>query len=423
VADQIYTRGFKALTPSPQQLPWIAYVVPFAFPEGGAGARRVLGNAQSLVAAGYRVTIISAQIDRSGSDARPFAPGISLASTGERDAEHLPRALKRARYILMGSRTRDWIARAPTPPAAIILYSGYSPYLLQLTGMARRKNIPLIFDAVEWYTADSPWGFVKSPYLWNIELAMRLLIPRLDGVIAISSYLAQYLRKRGLSVAQVPPTLDVAALQPSLERLSPDGRLRLAYCGSASNDLLDTVIAALLQLDPAGERFLLDIAGPTPDEVSALPSLCDRNAMPPGLTLHGRVTHEESVAITRAADFSIFLRQINRVSSAGFPTKFGESLSLGTPVITNLTSDLAEHLQDGINGLVCASPDPGDLSTVLERAMAMDPPRLSAMRRAARATAEASFDYRNYSDALVRLLAQCNAPSPDRTFMENDVHV
>jgi glycosyltransferase involved in cell wall biosynthesis len=403
--------------------PWIAYVVPFDFPEGGAGARRVLGNAQSLVAAGYRVTIISAQIDRSGGDARPFAPGISLASTGERDAEHLPRALKRARYIFTGSRTRDWIARAPTPPAAIILYSGYSPYLLQLTGMARRRNIPLIFDAVEWYTASSTAGFLKSPYLWNIELAMRVLIPRLDGVVAISSYLADYYRRRGLAVAQVPPTLDVTALEPVLENRSDDGRLHLSYCGSASNDLLDTVVTALMRLDPEGARIRLDIAGPTAAEVLALPGLHGHDAVPPGLTLHGRVTHEQSVAITRAADFTIFLRRINRVSTAGFPTKFGESLSLGTPVITNLTSDLAEHLDDGVNGLVCPSHDPGDLANILERALTLDPAQLSAMRRAARATAEADFDYKVHSEALVRLLAQCNAPGPDRTLMENDVHV
>ncbi|WP_173204179.1 hypothetical protein [Sphingopyxis sp. BSNA05] len=55
--------------------------------------------------------------------------------------------------------------------------------------------------------------------------------------------------------------------------------------------------------------------------------------------------------------------------------------------------------------------------------MTLDPAQLSAMRRAARATAEANFDYKVHSEALVRLLAQCNAPGPDRTLMENDVHV
>ncbi|MDT0684530.1 glycosyltransferase [Roseicyclus sp. F158] len=393
--------------------PWIAYVVPFAFPEGGAGARRVLGNAQSLVAAGYDVTVISAQIDRSGSDARSFAPGIRLASIGERDAEHLPRALKRARYVFMGSKTRDWIAAQLVPPAAVILYSGYTPFLLQLSPLCRRRSIPLLFDAVEWYTANTALGFLTSPYLWNTELAMRALVPRLDGVIAISSYLATYYRGRGCPVVQVPPTLNVVGLVPRLDRANPCRRVQLAYCGSASNDMLDVVVGALMRLDPEGRRISLEIAGPTAQDVAALASLRGFKDMPAGLKLHGRVSHDAAIAITRAADFSIFLRQVNRVSKAGFPTKFVESLSMGTPVITNITSDLADHLRDGENGLACAGPGQRDVEAALTRALDLDTNRLTAMRHAARATAEVHFDYRTHGAALAGLLARCNALGPN----------
>ena len=41
--------------------PWIAYVGPVAFPEGGAAARRILGNAKALVGAGHDVVIVSGQ--------------------------------------------------------------------------------------------------------------------------------------------------------------------------------------------------------------------------------------------------------------------------------------------------------------------------------------------------------------------------
>lgn len=392
--------------------PWIAYVAPFAFPEGGAGARRVLGNAQSLVAAGYDVVVVSAQVDGSGGSLRAFSPGISIMSTGERDAEHLPRALKRARYVFMGSRTRDWIAAAPVPPAAVILYSGYTPYLMHLTGLCRRRGIPLIFDAVEWYTASSTAGFLASPYLWNTELAMRMLIPRLDGVIAISSYLADYYRSRGLAVAQVPPTLDTSAVAPRVEEGAVTGLTRLAYCGSASNDRLDLVIAALKKVDPQGERFRLDIAGPSADEVAALLGRRQAAGLPTWLRSHGRTSHAQSLEITRAADFSIFLRNINRVSTAGFPTKFVESLALGTPVITNLTSDLGEVLRDGENGLVCPSPAVEALVPVLERAHGTRKPVLARMRKVARATAETRFDYRRHDAELVRLLETCGANAP-----------
>ena len=37
---------------------------------------------------------------------------------------------------------------------------------------------------------------------------------------------------------------------------------------------------------------------------------------------------------------------------AGFPTKVVESMSLGVPVITTNTSDLAKYVIDGVNGYI-----------------------------------------------------------------------
>ena len=388
--------------------PWIAYVAPFAFPEGGAAARRVLGNAQSLVRAGYDVVVVSAQIDRDGDAARPFAPGLWIASTSERDAEHLPRALKRLRYAAMGRRTRNWIAGADIPPAAVILYSGYTPYLMQLMPMCRRRNLPLLFDAVEWYTAPTLPGFLRSPYLWNTEFAMRALISRLDGVIAISSYLARWYSARRRPVAQIPPTLDLAQVPARTER-APGGRIVLAYSGSASNDLLDVVIAALMQVDPQGAAFELRIAGPQAADIAALPALKGQGDLPPVIRALGRVPHAQSLDAVRGADFTVFLRRINRVSTAGFPTKFCESLSLGTPVITNLTSDLASVLKDWENGFVCPAPDADALAVLLRRVMTLSPDQMETMRVQSRTSAEAHFDMRLYADAMAGLITAARA--------------
>ena len=98
--------------------PWIAYVGPVAFPEGGAAARRILGNAKALVAAGYDVVIVSGQ--RPGEQGVIFdvAPGIRCVSTSERDAEHLPKTVRYARYVMMGARSRQ-----PTFVCFILLLS------------------------------------------------------------------------------------------------------------------------------------------------------------------------------------------------------------------------------------------------------------------------------------------------------------
>ena len=89
-------------TTLPWNRPWIAYVGPFHFPEGGAAARRILGNSQSLIAAGYNVVIASGQESDSESvdgatnagQLKMLTPGLWLASLDERDAEHMPRLLR-----------------------------------------------------------------------------------------------------------------------------------------------------------------------------------------------------------------------------------------------------------------------------------------------------------------------------------------
>jgi len=126
----------------------------------------------------------------------------------ERTAEHLPRFLKHLAYLTIGRRTIAWLDSLEQKPDAIVLYSGYSPYLFHLLAWARRHNVRLVFDAVEWYDPDSLLGWL-SPYQLNIELAMRFLLPRVGHVISISDYLHRYYLERGCQSVVVPPTLDV----------------------------------------------------------------------------------------------------------------------------------------------------------------------------------------------------------------------
>ena len=383
------------------QRPFVVYVGPFAFPDGGAAARRILGNALSLVEAGYQVLILSGQ--QAADDAiRPFSEGVFVASTSERDAEGLPELLRLARYVTMGSKSRRWLDRLNARPAAVILYSGYTPYLLQLKGWCRRARTPLIFDAVEWYTAASPLRFLTSPYLWQTELAMRVLTRRLDGVIAISRYLEDWYAKAGLPVARVAPTLDVAGMAPGPG--GDAGRLSLVYAGTPgkAKDQLNEIVAAVRAVDPEGRRLVLDVFGPTIPEILRLPSM--RGEASPAIIAHGPVSHADAMAAVGRADFSILARRPDRVSTAGFPTKVVESLAVGTPVIANLTGDLGEHLVDGENSLICAGYRAEAVAGALERALALTADERARMRIGSRRTAEANFDYRVHAPALLRVV-------------------
>ena len=384
--------------------PWIAYVGPFPYPAGGAASRRVLGMAQSIAQSGHDVVVASGS-GSSEADAGVLVPqgdGIAYCLLPERTAEHWPRPLRRFRYAWMGERTVAWLASQPSLPRAVVLYSGYTPYLQRLLPWCRRHGVRLLFDAVEWYEPAHPSGYLTSPYQWNIEWAMRRLVPKVDAVIAISRYLADYYRERGLPVAIVPPTTVAIAPGP----WQPDPTLRLSYAGNPGHkDDLGAVLRAVASLAGQGAAIHLTVAGPAREDVLRLLGEPLGREIP-WLRTPGMLAHEDVQRLVGSTDFSILARQPCRTSQAGFPTKFVESFACGTPVIANLTSDLHLHLRDGETGLVCDGPDAGRIAATLERALAMDAPTLRRMRGACIDHASTEFHPAGYAKAMHDLLQQ-----------------
>lgn len=378
----------------------VVYVGPFGFPDGGAAARRILGNARSLREAGYEVEIASGQMEGPAE-----YEGFPVHSLGERTAEHMGSALKRLLYAGMGTKTVAWLDALPRRPTAVILYSGYSPYFMRLIPWCREHKVPLIFDAVEWYDPPNWSWWLRSPYYWNTEVAMRHFATRAGNILAISSYLERHYAVRGCNTVRVPPTLDTAEVTPNLE--PGDGPLTLAYTGTPGHkDLFDAYLEALLDLDPGGTRVRLRMAGLSPEEVLAFPAMRRKGAraLPGCVEVVGRVPQEKAMELTRGADFSVLLRPDTRTSRAGFPTKVVESLAVGTPVICNLTSDLGQHIREGREGVVCRDGTVPALKEALQRAMAFSREERAAMRAAARAEAERSFDYRRHTQALAEFM-------------------
>lgn len=385
----------------------VAYVGPFGFPDGGAAARRILGNALSLREAGFEVEIGSGQMEGPAE-----YDGFKVRSLGERTAEHMGSAFKRLLYAAMGARTVAWLDSLSPRPTAVILYSGYSPYLMRLLPWARKTGVPLIFDAVEWYDPPTPLHWLRSPYYWNTELAMRLYAPRTRNILAISSYLEDHYRARGCNTVLVPPTLDTTRVTPNLEPTA-SGPLILAYTGTPGHkDLFGAYLEALLDLDPQGKRLRLRMAGLSVEEVLAFPAMRRKGAraLPGCVEVLGRVPQDEAMELTRRADFSLLLRPDTRTSRAGFPTKVVESLSVGTPVICNHTTDLPRHIRDGQEGLICAVGTAEALKGALQRAIALSVDNRRRMRAAARAEAEKSFDYRRYVQPLAKFVGRAKAP-------------
>ncbi|MFV9373595.1 glycosyltransferase [Citrobacter portucalensis] len=310
----------------------IFYIGPFSYPNGGAAARRIKGNISTLQELGYEVKIIDGDSDVCSK----IDGDITVYSVGERPHASASILKKINQYFFIGQKSIDFIKRQKQLPRYIILYSGYSPYLFRFLKFCNDNKIKLIFDCVEWYLPKSSCEYVYNAYYWNIELAMRILIPKCDGVICISSYLENYYKLKACKTINIPPTLSIDDL-PHKTIHEINGPIRLIYSGSPGHkDLLQKIVDTVSQLSG---KFELDIVG-----VNGVNSN--------NVRYHGRVDHEESVRFVSDSHFSILFRPSNKTSQAGFSTKVVESMSCATPVITNNTGDLGKYINDGVNGYI-----------------------------------------------------------------------
>lgn len=373
----------------------VVYVGPYSFPNGGAAARRIYGNCLSLKAAGYDVIVASGQLSAGMPDEYN---GIKVISYDERRHENLPRLLKHALYFSAGKKAVEWLGSLEVKPKAIIIYSGYSPYLLRVLRWARRNNVKVIFDAVEWY--DSPnfiSGFI-SPYYLNIELAMRFLIKKCDGVIVISQYLNNYYSKSISNIIKVPPTVDCKNIYP---RVNSDDNscINLVYAGNpGTKDALATIVEAVLAVAAAGNNVRFHIAGLNNTQLEKYLPLKNYGCrdIDKIILCYGVLDHRSTLNLVKESDYSVIIRPSIRSVQAGFPTKFVESLVVGTPVISNITSDLGTYLENGYNGFICPDPLLSSLTQVINNCFKVV--NYDEMRKNARHTAEQYFDFDKYAD-------------------------
>lgn len=388
----------------------IAYVGNFQFPDGDAGASRVLGIGRALREQGHTVVFFGIENQATGNtdsriayDDNPIYSGFRYYSAYSATASFAQK-IQRQFSIITGSSVFECLMAEEIchgPIDAVVAYQSPSIVILRLQRWCRQRKIPLICDTVEWYDPSHVMGGRFGPFALDSELRMRRIQHKCDGIIAISSYLEKYYRNiSNIPVVRIPPLLDLLnnELPKKLNRLSSD-RLSLVFAGNAGKkDLITNAIRGLAMLGEQAKRCEIVMIGPSSGELrKKLGADADLLTKLSGsLLFTGRLPHQETLSNVAQADFSILLRPDARFANAGFPTKLVESLGMCTPLICNLTSDIGMYVHDGEEGIVVKDCSPEAFAESVRRALALTADERIAMRSRARKCAEDNFDYRNW---------------------------
>ncbi|HWK76530.1 glycosyltransferase [Microbacterium sp.] len=332
----------------------VAYVGPVDVPSSAANAQRMLGLAKALGLAGCEVVIGSAADNHE--EAVAFASGTRIEYIRESATNGNTRIRRIVRGLVAGDRTIRWLNRLDPEPDVVILYGTTFSYLVRLLRWTRRRQIPLVLDVVEWYDPRHLPGGVLGPYAILNEIAMRYA-KKAAGIIAISSFLADYYRRAGLPTVTVPPLFEPVASQPHATMPWNDGgsaSLTIAYVGNPGKKDRRTLENLLSLPDALGSlrnAIRIRIVGVDRAQASAAVGRMPET-LPAEVTFLGSMARTDAMTEVARADFTVLQRPDRRYTKAGFPTKIVESLILGTPPLANATSDLGKWLVDNENAII-----------------------------------------------------------------------
>ena len=226
---------------------------------------------------------------------------------------------------------------------------------------------------------------------------------------------ARAVRGRGMPpVVEIPPGVDLARFRPlgEDERAAARADLGLPAAGplvvSVSRLVprkgMDVLIDAAARLAGTFPGLTVAIAG-RGREAERLAAQVERTGAP--VVLLGGVADEDLPRLVGAADvFAMLCR--NRwlgLEQEGFGIVFLEAAAAGVPQVAGASGGAGEAVEDGVTGAVVGRPDdPAAVAGALAGLLA-DPDRRAAMGAAARARAEASFDYDVLAPRLAGALA------------------
>lgn len=394
----------------------IVYIGGFEMPDKNAAAHRVLTNAKILRELGFNVILIGVREGQLEDIAEENYHGFATYNLKypNSDLEWLKRYFVIDPYLTV-------LRRVPQDRLKAIVFYNEKAFLQYRVGAwARARNIKVIGDVTEWY-AHSGWGPGSLFKKLDVAVRMHVLNRIADGLITTSGYITNYYADRGVprqKIVELPTLFDtqIATAARSRESSPREGApLTLIYCGNPFNvgakaarrylkERLDQTVDVFLRIRELRPSATLSVFGVTGEQFlryyPSFKSKLDRCAS--SLRFHGVVPNRIVLDEIAKGDLTIFFRDTNRVTLSGFPTKFAESITYGTPVITNHFPSIDKYVVPGNNCFIVDPADTAQLQRLLEPIAGLDAAQIAKLKRAC---AESRlFDFREYVEAVSKFI-------------------
>ena len=357
------------------------------FPEGNATAMRLILIAKALKTAGIRVTVAlltataKHDIPENKTTTGTFdgVEFIYLNGSTVRPIKLLQAAADTLRGI--GGALRLIMRRwdAAFRPDFVLLYT---PTLFRhgipiLATLLRR--IPIFVEVCEIESSSTPKSrnSVLKDVFNSMEWIMEWLIPHIAiGLIPISQQIADFFRLKGVEkddIFLLPILVDtnLYLTRSTFEIASLVNKKYFLNSGSFDEkDGVTYMVKAFINVARENPDLYLVFTGLVSEQNKAeVVSILSKNYIPERALFVGMLSRAELAWAYQNAVGLLCCRTNSEYANYGFPTKLGEYLASGTPVIATMVSDIKLYLKDGVTAYLALPENPDSIAQCMKKIM------------------------------------------------------
>lgn len=361
---------------------------------GEAWTNRVLAYARGFAEKGVKVILCYLISDKNRSEYKINIPGVEVVNFWEKDG-FLARKNRYISLLLNLIRCRHYIKSND-----IVFVYGAESYLLQMS-LSKSNNV---FAEITEHPYAKDKGEEKE-----FSNKRRKQLNKLKGLFVISSALQKYFFCQGISMEKVHVSNMFVDADRFAIRKVYNGEKYFAYCGVVSkykdgvNDLLNAF--ALFHKHHSDYKLYIIGRFESLDIKKELEAQTDSLSITERVVFTGQVSPNEMPCLLSNAEALVLARPDNLQSKYGFPTKLGEYLATGNPVIVTNVGEIGNFIENKRNGILVPPNDPEAFADgmlwVVEH-----PQEATAIGKKGQELAKTAFSYKTQSEKVLNIMLE-----------------
>jgi glycosyltransferase involved in cell wall biosynthesis len=237
------------------------------------------------------------------------------------------------------------------------------------------------------------------------QLSLHSSFKFVDGFIAISESLEKLIQKhkrKSAKIIKIPILIDNKS---ELKISSKDQKHPFILHAGALSETKDGVIAMFEAFSKACKqlkvplRFILTIKVMQPGLLQKIESTINTNGLKDRVIFKGQLSKKELDDLRNSCTLAIINKPSNWQNDYNFPTKLGELMLAGIPVIASSTGEMGKYLKDNETAFIVP---PNDIDAIAEKIILIvnNPDIANRVGQNGKKFALEKFNFLNYSDKL-----------------------